>query len=329
MFHINTSLTRLEYYIITSKPVQAITHWLKGIYLPGFEGVSLFDSLNFFRKQIFSNKFYSKASAVSFSFLMALPPLLLFFFTLIPYMPLPEQKIVSVMNEMLALTAPNPTIQHSISKIITNFITHKKNVLLSFSVLLTLYYSSNGMMGLMNTFEKQLPGFKGRNWFKQRVIALGLTLLLIISILFLITYMIFQSWVSSSLEFDFLKNLTFVKLVAYIGILIISLLTISFIYRYGTPSVKRLRIISPGAIIATLLITLVTQLFFYAVNNLVHYDKIYGSIGTLIIFMIWVNLVAQILLIGFELNASIIVNKKGNPEFIKRGGLKKKAKSDV
>ena len=82
-------MTRLEYYILRSKPVQAIIHWLKQIVLPGFEGVSLFDSLNFFSRQIFSNKFYSKASAISFSFIMALPPLMLFLFTLIPYIPLP------------------------------------------------------------------------------------------------------------------------------------------------------------------------------------------------------------------------------------------------
>jgi membrane protein len=67
---------------------------------------------------------------------------------------------------------------------------------------------------------------------------------------------------------------------------------------------------SPGAIIATFLIVVLTLVFFYAVNNLVNYDKIYGSIGTLIIFLVWINFMAQILLIGFELNASIIVNRK-------------------
>ncbi|HNB81251.1 MAG TPA: hypothetical protein PLP14_04085, partial [Chitinophagaceae bacterium] len=91
-------MTRLEYYIIRSKPVQALHRWLKKIILPGFEGVSLFDSLSFFTKQIFSNRFNSRANAVSFSFLMALPPLLLFFFSLVPYLPIPEAKLVKTIN---------------------------------------------------------------------------------------------------------------------------------------------------------------------------------------------------------------------------------------
>ena len=94
--------------------MQSSIRWLKRIVLPGFEGVSLFDSLNFFRKQIFANRFNSRANAVSFSFLMGLPPLLLFFFTLIPYLPLPEAKIVKVMNDMLILLAPGQKMQQSI-----------------------------------------------------------------------------------------------------------------------------------------------------------------------------------------------------------------------
>jgi len=306
-------LTRLEYYIIRSKPVQAIIHWLKGIILPGFEGVSLFDSMNFFRKQIFSNRFNGRANAVSFSFLMALPPLLLFFFTLIPYLPLPEEKLIKMINEMLILIAPGQKMQQSISKIIRDFITHKKTVLLSFSVLLTMFYSSNGIMGLMNSFEKQLPGFRIRNPFKQRGIAILLTLLLIFAIILTLSFMIFQAWVASGLGINFLKNLKVIKLIAYTLIVFVCFITVSFTYKYGVATESKWKLFSPGAIIATFLIIILTILFFYAVNNLVNYDKIYGSIGTLIIFLVWINFMAQILLIGFELNASIIVHRKGKP----------------
>lgn len=284
--------------------------WLKRIVLPGFEGVSLFDSLNFFRKQIFSNKFYSKASAISFSFVMALPPLLLFLFTLIPYLPLPEERILTVIHEILVLISPNEQMQKQVTEIIYDFIHHKKNVLLSFSVLLTLYYSSNGMMGLMNTFAKRDPGFRQRHWVRQRLIAILLTLMLIIACIISVAFLVMQLWLASNLEWEFLQSHFVFHVVAYLVLVSMVLLTIAFVYKYGAATILKLRLFSPGAIIATFLIIIITLVFFYAVNNLVNYDKIYGSIGTLIIFLVWINFVAQILLIGFELNASIIVNKK-------------------
>jgi membrane protein len=303
-------MTRLEYYIIQSQFVQSIIKWLRNIFLPGFEGVSLYDSLNFFRKEIFSNRFYTRASAVSFSFLMAMPPLLLFFFSLVPYLPLPEGKIIATITEMLNILSPNDKMKLSVGKLIRDFITHKKTVLLSFSVLLTLFYSSNGMMGLLNTFQKKLPGFKQKKGIQLRLYSILLTLLLIALILLALFLMILQSWVVESLHIDFLQNSFFLKFVTYTLVVLLCFFIVSMIYRYGITTEKRFKLISPGSIIATFLIILTTTIFFYAVNNLVNYDKIYGSIGTLIIFMVWVNFIAQILLIGFELNSSIVVNRK-------------------
>ena len=303
-------MTRLEYYIIQSQFVQSIIKWLRNIFLPGFEGVSLYDSLNFFRKEIFSNRFYTRASAVSFSFLMAMPPLLLFFFSLVPYLPLPEGKIIATITEMLNILSPNDKMKLSVGKLIRDFITHKKTVLLSFSVLLTLFYSSNGMMGLLNTFQKKLPGFKQKKGIQLRLYSILLTLLLIALILLALFLMILQSWVVESLHIDFLQNSFFLKFVTYTMVVLLCFFIVSMIYRYGITTEKRFKLISPGSIIATFLIILTTTIFFYAVNNLVNYDKIYGSIGTLIIFMAWVNFIAQILLIGFELNSSIVVNRK-------------------
>jgi membrane protein len=303
-------MTRLEHYIIQSQFVQSIIKWLRNIFLPGFEGVSLYDSLNFFRKEIFSNRFYTRASAVSFSFLMAMPPLLLFFFSLVPYLPLPEGKIISTITEMLNILSPNDKLKLSVGKLIKDFITHKKTVLLSFSVLLTLFYSSNGMMGLLNTFQKKLPGFKQKKGIHLRLYSILLTLLLIALIILALFLMILQSWVVESLHIDFLQNSFFLKFVTYTLVVLLCFFIVSMIYRYGITTEKRFKLISPGSIIATFLIILTTTIFFYAVNNLVNYDKIYGSIGTLIIFMAWVNFIAQILLIGFELNSSIVVNRK-------------------
>lgn len=245
---------------------------------------------------------------------MALPPLLLFFFTLIPFLPLPEDKIIGMLNDMLTLLAPTPEMQEKVNGVIRDFITHKKNVLLSFSVLLTVYYSSNGMMSLLNNFEKRLPGFRKRHWFKQRIVAILLTFFLVLVFISTLLLMLFQSWFFTWLGFAILKKNFVLKLIAYLLIMLMCLLTISFTFKYGTATVNRLRLVSPGSLISTLLISVITGIFFWAVNNLVSYDKIYGSVGTLIFFMVWINLVAQVLLIGFELNASIIVHRKLKPD---------------
>jgi membrane protein len=241
---------------------------------------------------------------------MAMPPLLLFFFSLVPYLPLPEGKIIATITEMINILSPNDKMKLSVGKLIRDFITHKKTVLLSFSVLLTLFYSSNGMMGLLNTFQKKLPGFKQKKGIQLRLYSILLTLLLIALILLALFLMILQSWVVESLHIDFLQNSFFLKFVTYTLVVLLCFFIVSMIYRYGITTEKRFKLISPGSIIATFLIILTTTIFFYAVNNLVNYDKIYGSIGTLIIFMAWVNFIAQILLIGFELNSSIVVNRK-------------------
>jgi membrane protein len=122
--------------------------------------------------------------------------------------------------------------------------------------------------------------------------------------------MIFQAWVAASLGIEFLQQFIVVRIIAYVLIVLVCFITVAFTYKYGIATEAKWKLISPGAIIATFLIVLLTIIFFYAVNNLVNYDKIYGSIGTLIIFLVWVNFIAQILLIGFELNASIIFHRK-------------------
>jgi membrane protein len=218
---------------------------------------------------------------------------------------------------MLTLLSPEQKIHETVSTIISDFIRHEKTVLLSFSILLTMYFSSNGMMGLMDNFESQLPGFGTRGAIAQRGIAILLTLMLILVVLLTIVVMMLQSWIISYLGSEILQNIFVLKLFAYILLIAVCFITISFTYKYGTAYEDRWKLFSPGAVIATFLITTSTSILFYAVNNLVNYNKIYGSIGTLIIFLIWINFIAQILLIGFDLNASIIVHRAQQKNLLK------------
>jgi membrane protein len=300
-------VTRLEYIIYSSKPIVWFKNYLRSIVLPGFQGISLFESLNFFRKEIFSARFNDRASAVSFKFILALPPTLLLLFTLIPYLPI--SGIDKTINDIILLITPNAKTQKNISEIVTGLYKHKKNTLLSFSLLLTLYYSSNGMMGLMRQFNKALPGFRKRNVIKRRGMAVVLTGVLLLSIIITASYFIFQKWAFDSIGIKALQKNGVIKFFSYIMIITMIFASVASIYRFGPALKNKWKWITPGSILATALIVISTFLLNWAVNNLVNYSKIYGSIGTLIVFILWIFYNAQILLIGFELNVSIMVQK--------------------
>ncbi len=301
-------MLKWEYLILRSKHAMAAKTWLKNIHPKGFQGISLYDSLNFFRKEIFSAKFNDRASSVSFKFIMAIPPSLLLFFTLIPYLPI--DNIDKTITDIIALITPSPRTQKAINKIITDFYKHKKNTLLSFSLILTLYYSSNGMLGLMRQFNRALPGFKKRNMVKRRSMAIALTGLLMLSVIITAAFFIFQAWVFKNIGAKAIQKNWIIQSVSYLIIAGMIFLTVCAVYRFGPAVKRRWKWVTPGSIVATTLIITTTLLLNWVVNNLVNYDKIYGSISTLIVFILWIFYNAQILLIGFELNVSIMVNRE-------------------
>ena len=301
-------MLKWEYLILRSKHAMAAKTWLKNIHPKGFQGISLYDSLNFFRKEIFSAKFNDRASSVSFKFIMAIPPSLLLFFTLIPYLPI--DNIDKTITDIIALITPSPSTQKAINKIITDFYKHKKNTLLSFSLILTLYYSSNGMLGLMRQFNRALPGFKKRNMVKRRSMAIALTGLLMLSVIITAAFFIFQAWVIKNIGAKAIQKNWIIQSVSYLIIAGMIFLTVCAVYRFGPAVKRRWKWVTPGSIVATTLIIITTLLLNWVVNNLVNYDKIYGSISTLIVFILWIFYNAQILLIGFELNVSIMVNRE-------------------
>ncbi len=287
--------------------VRKLVIWLDQIILPGFQGVSLYESLRFFIREIVSQRFMTMAQSVSFSFLMSIPPFLLFLFTLIPYLPISSQSLIASIVKTVGLLTQSQSFQTSVNDLLQDFFLHKKEVLLSFSVFLTLFFSSNGLLGLMNGFDRNFEGFKKQDWLKNRMLAIALTIIFMLVMVVSFSLLIFQAWL-----FDYfgLTEWHYIgKTLQYIIIAAMLMLTISIIYRYGPSTYNRWPLITPGSILTSFLIILVTLAFFFSVNHIVNYNQIYGSVGTLIIFLVWLFSISQILLIGFELNVSIFVNK--------------------
>jgi membrane protein len=302
-------MIKLNRIIIESKPVKTIINWSKRLVLPGFEGIPLYDVLYFFFQQTQQIGLQERAASIAFNFLMAIPPLMIFIFTLLSYIPGSKdlyQEILVLMRNIV----PDETTYSMIQKVLDDFFKTGTGTL-SFGLLLAIYFSSNATLTIMRTFRKSMLHIEteNRNFIEIRLSAIRLTLIIVFLILATIMIMLTQTivlnWATKSLGIsngfiDFLFNL---------GNLLVTFLliymAIGLIYRYAPHVQKKWKIKSPGAVLATLLIIAFTFLFSYWVNNIASYNKVYGSLGSILILMFLVFVNSLVLLIGFELNVSI------------------------
>jgi membrane protein len=294
--------------ILSLPPFRALRKWAKGKVLRGFEGLSLYEVWHFFFKEIKNVKLNERVAASTYNFMMAIPPSLLFLFTLLPYLPL--KNVEDTIINTLHLIPLSHEVSTSAEAFIRNFIHTEQKGLLSFGILLVLFFSSNGMMGLMRSFDKSLHVYKARTVLQRRWTAIKLTVMLIAVAILSIATLIIQSQVINKYILMIFNNLFIVKALSLLLILGILFSAISIIYRYGPSLTNKFKFVSPGSVTATVLIGVATTVFFFLVDNFLNYNKVYGSIGTLIAFMIWLYIIVMILLIGYELNVSILIGVK-------------------
>lgn len=300
-------MTRLERLIITSFPVAFILRKSKHWYLPGFEGVPLYDVVIFFFKQVKTVGLTERASAIAYNFIMAIPPSLLFLFTLIPNLPFIKKRdilkqLTLIIKDIIPAAEYNKTI---ITFIDQTFFRTPVFGLLSFGLLLALFFASNAMMGLMRSFNKNYIGFQKRKDLHNRWVAIRLTTLIFGLVLGCLVILITQGAV---LKLFGLKSAFWLAVILYLRWLVIIALvfySIAFIYKHAPAVHKKWKLVSPGAILATFLCILASLGFSYFVNNFGSYNALYGSIGTIIVLMALIFINSLVLLIGFELNVSI------------------------
>jgi membrane protein len=304
-------MTRLELKILKWTPVRAILNSFRNVYLPGFEGLSLYEAGRRFFKEMKQSRLNERSAAVTYNFVMAIPPTLLFLFSLVPYLPLKD--VQNTILTTLLLVTPNERIYNNVSEIIVDFMNKERGGILSFGLLLTLFFSSNGMMGLMRSFDRSVPVYVKRSKLKRRWTAIKLTFILIGVALLSLVVLIMQTSAVNGLLLKVFNSVYAVKIFSLATIILIIFFTISIIYTYGPSLSRRFHFISPGSVFATVMNVLTTTVFFFLVNNFLNYNKIYGPIGTLIAFMVWMWLNTLVILIGYELNIIILMNRAVQP----------------
>ena len=288
----------------------------------GFHGVPIYDVIVFVYHETLRDDLFTRANSVAFSFFLSLFPSLLTIFTLVPFalnaleVWYPGLKnFQSTLDEEISQVMPGQAGEFVLAFVqeITN---SPRLGLLSFGFLLAVYFSSNGMLALMQAFDKSyVKTFKRRNWVKKRLIGAGLTLLvglfIVSSTVFVIMGDFIIYWVAEALN---LGNITafFLGLLRWVVMLSLYYITIGTLYRYGAATIKKFSYFSPGVTLATVLSLATSVAFSFYIDGFDRYDtyiKFYGSIATIIIVMLWLQLNALILIIGFELNAAIAVRR--------------------
>ncbi|MEY4702169.1 MAG: hypothetical protein RIR96_66 [Bacteroidota bacterium] len=299
-------MTKLERIIITKTPLAFVLNRTKNLILPGFEGVPLYDVLRFFYKQIKTEGLTERASAISYNFIMAIPPSLLFLFTLIPNLPfISRDSIQEQLHALIYDIVPSSTYNREVIKLVDSFIYEDRIALLSFGLLLTLYFASNAMMGLIISFnKKKYLGFAKRMGILSRWTAIKLTILIfglfLLFFILLITQGALLEWLVKN---ESLRN--FISNIRWVMIVLLLYYAIGFIFKYAPSVERKWKLASPGTITTTFLCLLSSVGFSIFVNNFGRYNVLYGSIGTIMMVMALIYINSLAILIGFELNVSI------------------------
>ncbi len=301
-------MTKIERIFYASAPVRLVRNSSKRIILPGFSGVPLYDVYSFFVGAIKKSSLNTRAKSISYDFAMAIPAVLICLFTLIPYMPVSKQ----FSDELLRLTrsiTPNQSTYNVVKSFLNDFLHTPRVGLLSFGFVLVIFYASNAMLSIIRTFDTAIyKHHRKPNFIRKRIKAIRLTIIILALFIATVLLSLGQGIVFTYVLKTFkLKSSNTIILSSIRWLIIIALFfySISFIYRYAPSVKKRWPLISPGSILATTLIMATTFVFSYWVNHFNNYNKIYGSLGTIMIFMLLIYLNSLIMLIGFELNLSI------------------------
>lgn len=297
-------LSRFKFY-------QYFLDWTKVVILPGFRPLPVYTVAAFFFKEIKQDSLVNRASSLAYSFLLATFPTVIFLFTLIPYIPV--ENFQETLSKLIETILPHNAYL-ALQTTIDDIVKHQNAGLLSVGFLTAMIFATNGIAKLMKAFNKSSLVEETRTWLKRRWIALVLTFMIAISLFVAIIILIIGQALIYFIQDHFHSARHVLKYVVIFTnwIIVVGLffVTIAILYRYGPANKRKWKFVSPGSILATGLAVLTSIGFSFYINNFSSYNKVYGSIGTLIVVMIWLYLNSLIILIGFELNASIDLSKR-------------------
>lgn len=308
----------IQGFILEHPDLLRFTDWTKRTSLPGFFQIPIYDVVIFLWNEIKRFDLGTRANSMAFSFFLALFPSLIFLYSLATHFPIYDnfkEEINNFIDQVMKSEAGD-LVKSSIPEIFD-----PNSGVLSLGFILAIFFASNGMLAMMRSFEKShlKKTFKKRSLVRKRLIAIGLTFLLgWLLIASVVLIMMGNFLINFLTDLIWLSDFTGILLHIFRWLVTLALIYsgISAIYRFGAATYVKFKFFTPGATLATVLSILTSVAFSYYASSYGRYDRFYGpaegTIVGIIVLMLWIQINCFILLVGFELNASIAVNRNLN-----------------
>jgi membrane protein len=268
-------------------------------------GISIWEMFQIYIKGIFKEKIGRKAAAISWSFTISLFPFILFLLSIIPYMP-HYDKLQFYIFEVLMHNVFPSNIEGDVRNYIEKSIVPNMKGISNLTIVLALLFATNGTFSLINGFNENND--EKMSDVKEFILSFFITIGFIL-IVFLALFGVYYSEVVLKLftpVYDvswLVSNLS--KIIGFVSFPIFYFILLALFYWLGTVKITRFRQAVPGAVLTTVLFVVTTYLFAVYVKNIARYNVLYGSIGSMILLMVWVNVNVYLLLFGNELNLAI------------------------
>lgn len=276
----------------------------KRIKLPGLGEFSLYHLLDVYGTGILKGSFSPRASSIAYSFFLALFPFLLLLLNLIPYIPIEgfQTRFLIFVEALL----PAQTTQF-FYPIIADIAVNPRSRLLSFVFFLSIFLSANGVNAIFSAFEYSFHVTMNRNFFRQYMVALTVAVFLALLLLTSVGVILYGEFIIRDFQSRaYIDNDPFwIQFFQFLVFVVMIYVVIATLYYFGTKEGKTSSFFSVGAVTTTILFLLTTYFFGIYINNFSNYNELYGSIGALLILMLYIWINANLLLLGFELNVSI------------------------
>jgi membrane protein len=284
--------------------INKLVEFTRKISLPGIKEFTLYDLLETYIVGIAKGTFSSRAGGIAFSFFMAIFPFILFVLNLIPYVRIEnfQKEFLMLLDELLP-----PQTAEFFRPIMLDIVANPRGSLLSFTLILAIFLMSNGVNAIFSGFEYSFYVRKKRSVTRQYLIAVGVSIFLAFVLFASVIGLLIGQYLIMNLneEARLFDNLAWVSMLRYVSFVVLIYIIIATLYYFGTKESRYYRFFSLGAVITTGLFMLTTYLFGIYIENFSAYNELYGSIGALLIMMLYVWINSNLLLLGFELNVTI------------------------
>ena len=285
---------------------------LKQITLPGFHGKPLYDVLVYFLRGFSKGYLTDRGAAVAFNVFLALFPAVMVLFTFIPYMPL--EGVQEIIVDFIEQVIPK-NIAGRVVGTIDEIMSNQHHTLMSVGMIMAFYFSSGAVRAFFRGFDMGVNHIGKLSTFRMYggglLTSLILITLLLTSIALIIVGNDFLPAFFNKIHFYNGFVIALINIGRWLLTVFALLVAIAVLYYFGNPDKNRVfRLFTPGTIMFTVMFIFGTIGFNYYMVNFSNYNALYGSIGGLIIFMMWMYVNCIIVLIGYELDASIFMAEK-------------------